>query len=125
MGETTEGDEGGGGFFSGALRVEADERAELLSGLGQLDDRLERAGAAGLLGWRPRAVAVLEPVPGLDRPVGRPRWLDLVADLLESSTAIARRGLVLEALAMEGVASRLLGVLLGDGPEGPALLEGG
>lgn len=124
MGEA-DGDDAGGGFFRGALRVAAGERAELLTGLEQLDDRLEEAGVAGLLGWRPRAAAVLDPVPGLDRPVGRPRWLDLVADLLESSATIARGGLVLEALAMEGVASRLLDVLLGDGPEGPALAQGG
>lgn len=118
----------GGSFFAGRARLEGRERDELLTGLAQLDDRLESAGVPELasrgLSWTARAAAVLAPEPGLDRPVGRSAWLDLVADLLEASTAVAAGSLALEALAMEGIAGRLLGVLLGDGPEEPALSDG-
>ncbi len=107
-----------GGFFASARQVAAAERRELLAGLAELDDRLATAGMASLLGWQARAAALVEPTAGLDRPVGRGHWLDLLADLAEASAGVAGRGLVLEALAMEGAAARLLGALL-DGDRDP------
>lgn len=130
---TTEGgtgdDRSAGGFFAGAPRLPAAERAELLGCLDELDGRLAPGGLSDPLGWRGRAAAVLAPETAC-LSGGRGRWLDLVGDLLDASGEVLRRGLAVEALAMEGVAGRLLDVLLGEAPQEPpgagrALASGG
>lgn len=112
-----------GGFFGGTPRLAEGDRAQLLAGLGELDARLAARDSAPGRPWRARAAAALAVEPGVEDRAARWRWLDLAADLVEASAPLAGRGLVLEALAMEGVAGRLLGVLLGDGPEERALVE--